>query len=203
METALTITSTIRKARMTDSTTSIPAVAFVGKQNSGKTTLLVQLIAELTGRGIKVGSVKHHSHVGFDFDIEGKDSWRHRRAGSAYTVVASPDQVACVQSLSAELELMTIIDMMTENTAKAGTTLDMILVEGYRLGGLPTVELFRSGNPKDESRDLGGEGNEIVAVITDIPRVTDRAQAQGLPVFDFKDIARIADYLIETRLPEA
>ena len=43
-----------------------PALAIVGRHNSGKTTLIEQLIAELVRRGRDVGSVKHHSHVGFD-----------------------------------------------------------------------------------------------------------------------------------------
>ncbi|MBD9215300.1 MAG: molybdopterin-guanine dinucleotide biosynthesis protein MobB, partial [Senegalimassilia anaerobia] len=55
-----------------------PAVSIVGRHNSGKTTLIEKLIAELVGCGLDVGSVKHHSHVGFDIDIPGKDSWRHR-----------------------------------------------------------------------------------------------------------------------------
>ncbi len=175
---------------------SVPAIAFVGKQNSGKTTLLEQVIAEITTRGVNVASVKHHSHAGFDFDVPGKDSWRHRRAGSVYTVVASPDQMACVQSLPAEAELKTIVGMMIQNAASVGTELDIILVEGYRQGQLPTVELFRSGNPKDEERDLGGEGNEIVAVVTNIKRVVDQADEQALPTFDFADIKGIADFLI-------
>ena len=57
-----------------------PAVAVVGRHNSGKTTLIERLIAELTGRGLDVGSIKHHSHRGFDIDIPGKDSYRHRAA---------------------------------------------------------------------------------------------------------------------------
>ena len=60
-----------------------PAVSIVGRHNSGKTTLIEKLIAELVGRGFDVGSVKHHSHVGFDIDIPGKDSWRHRHAALA------------------------------------------------------------------------------------------------------------------------
>ena len=58
-----------------------PAVSFVRRHNSGKTTLIVKLIEELVARGHDVGSVKHHSHAGFTIDIPGKDSYRHRAAG--------------------------------------------------------------------------------------------------------------------------
>ncbi|MDR3316412.1 MAG: molybdopterin-guanine dinucleotide biosynthesis protein B [Coriobacteriales bacterium] len=198
----------------------IPALAFVGKQNSGKTTLLVQVIAELVSRGVHVGTIKHHSHSGFEFDIEGKDSWRHRQAGSSYSVVAAPDQIACVRRLSEELSVEQIIAEMSwvsEIAAQGGTSLDsdfddapssdspgeqgappldLILVEGYRHSSLPTIELFRAANPKDQERNLGGEGNAIVAVVTDQSRIVEQATTAGLPTFAFEDITALATFIL-------
>lgn len=48
---------------------AVPAIAFIGYQNSGKTTLVEKVIAELTRRGLRVGSLKHHGHHGFDIDV--------------------------------------------------------------------------------------------------------------------------------------
>ena len=191
---------------------SIPAVAFVGRQNSGKTTLMVRLIAELSSRGVRVGTVKHHSHAGFDFDAEGKDSWRHGQAGSCFTVVAAPDKIASVQKLDPDVEmpLQRILEQMTAAALAgaagapdgAGPRLDVILVEGYRKSGLPTIELFRADNPKDADRPLGGEGNRIVAVVTDIPRIASEAASfedghdkGGIPVYGFDDIVALADFI--------
>ncbi len=39
-----------------------PAVSFVGRHNSGKTTLLEKVIAELVSRGLNIGTIKHHGH---------------------------------------------------------------------------------------------------------------------------------------------
>ena len=167
--------------------TSIPAVAFVGRSGSGKTTLLEKVIAELVHRGIKVGTVKHHSHVGFDIDYEGKDSWRHRQAGSSFVVVASPDQVASIQTLEQELEVEQILARMEG--------VDLVLVEGYRKSSLPTIELFRSGNPKDVDRAVGGEGNKIIAVVTDIPRVGQEARDQDIESFTYENILEIASFI--------
>lgn len=50
-------------------TPAVPAIAFIGYQNSGKTTLVEKVIAELTRRGLRVGSLKHHGHHGFDIDV--------------------------------------------------------------------------------------------------------------------------------------
>ena len=83
-----------------------PAVAIVGRHNSGKTTFIVKLIAELTARGYDVGSVKHHSHPGFEIDIPGKDSYRHREAGATETVIAAPGQLARVKAVPVVRALM-------------------------------------------------------------------------------------------------
>jgi molybdopterin-guanine dinucleotide biosynthesis protein B len=55
----------------------IPIVSIVGKSDSGKTTLLEKLVAELRSRGLRIATVKHDAHS-FEIDHEGKDSWRHK-----------------------------------------------------------------------------------------------------------------------------
>ncbi|MCL1799631.1 MAG: molybdopterin-guanine dinucleotide biosynthesis protein B [Eggerthellaceae bacterium] len=118
-----------------------PAISIVGRHNSGKTTRIEQLIAELVARGYDVGSIKHHSHVGFDIDYPGKDSYRHRAAGARETVIAAPGQIACVKSIEGEMECADILRTMPGH--------DLVVVEGYRKSGLPTVEIMRSGNDAD------------------------------------------------------
>lgn len=118
-----------------------PALSIVGRHNSGKTTLIEQLIAELVQRGRDVGSVKHHSHVGFDIDYPGKDSYRHRAAGASETVIAAPGQLACIKTIEGEIECSDIVHNMSGH--------DVVIVEGYRKSGLPTIEIMRAGNEAD------------------------------------------------------
>jgi len=59
---------------------------------AGKTTLMEVLIPELSRRGYRIATVKHHSHSGFEVDQPGKDSWRHARAGSVHVIIAAPDK---------------------------------------------------------------------------------------------------------------
>ena len=178
--------------------TKVPAIAFVGKQNSGKTVLLEKLVAALSDKSIRVATIKHHSHAGFEFDIKGKDSWRHRQAGSMQTIIVAPDQIASVRKLTKEIEVKQVIETMLFESAVYDEKPNIILVEGYRYGGLPTVELFRADNPNDADRNLGAEGNDVVAVVTDIERVAVQAAGAGLPVFGFEDITAICDFLTKT-----
>ena len=118
-----------------------PAIAIVGRHNSGKTTLIEQLIAELVDRGYDVGSIKHHSHAGFDIDYPGKDSYRHRAAGASETVIAAPGQVARIKTIEGEEECGDLVRSMPGH--------DIVVVEGYRKSGLPTIEVMRAGNAAD------------------------------------------------------
>ena len=54
---------------------------FAGWSGSGKTTLVERIIAHISATGIDVATIKH-AHHDFDADHVGKDSFRHREAGS-------------------------------------------------------------------------------------------------------------------------
>ena len=161
-----------------------PALAIVGRHNSGKTTLVVKLIEELVARGYDVGSVKHHHHVGFDIDIPGKDSYRQRHAGASETVISAPGQIARITTIEDEAECDDIVRSMPGH--------DIVLVEGYRKSGLPTIEIMRSGNNADaivaqvllegarRSWPLGADFTQIVRALRDLESEEDRMKVLDL-----------------------
>lgn len=159
---------------------SIPIVLFIGKSGAGKTTLMEKIITELKARNYRVGTIKHHSHSGFEIDYPGKDSWRHAQAGSNYVVIAAPDRIATIRPLNHELTLDEIVVGMTD--------LDIILVEGYRRTGKPSIEVMRAEN----SKELISDPTQLIAVVADFP--LDLA----LPQYRLDDSKKIADF-IETR----
>jgi molybdopterin-guanine dinucleotide biosynthesis protein MobB len=72
---------------------TIPRIHIVGRRNAGKTTLVCELVLELTGRGFRVATIKHTHHQ-HELDTPGKDSFRHRQAGAAAVGILSPHMVA-------------------------------------------------------------------------------------------------------------
>lgn len=156
---------------------TIPVITIIGKSGSGKTTLLEKLIGELSARGYAVGTVKHHSHAGFDIDKPGKDSWRHAQAGSQHVVIAAPDKIASYRSLERELELDEITASMND--------VDIILVEGYKQSNKPSIEVVRAGN----SLDMISSPEQRIAIVTDAPIAVD------VPVFQLDDCHGVANFV--------
>jgi molybdopterin-guanine dinucleotide biosynthesis protein MobB len=161
-------------------------VAFIGYSGSGKTWLTERVIAELFKRGYNIGSIKHHSHSGFDIDHAGKDSFRHREAGSRDVVIAAPDQIARITQLNEELSPEEIISSMPGH--------NIIIVEGYKSSNLPRIVLDRAANDNKKREDIDLNGN-VIAVVTDKAELANKAKGLNLPVFDYHDIERIADFL--------
>lgn len=157
---------------------SIPLVTFIGKSNSGKTTLLEKLVRELSQRGYRLATVKHHSHSGFDIDKPGKDSWRFAQAGSRQVVIASPDKFATYRQLEQELSLDQIASEIKD--------VDLILVEGYKNSNKPSIEVLRAAN----SHQLISSPENLIAVASDL------VLEVGVPQFRLDDIQGIAGFII-------
>lgn len=198
-----------------------PAVCFIGRKNSGKTTLVEQVIACLCAKGLDVASIKHHGHPDFEIDIPGKDSYRHRQAGARATAILSSNRFAFIEDLETEMTCLEALALMPER--------DLVVVEGYREAGLPAIELFRAANERDVQAaptfqttlraaaadhsthaqpavyrlgnpDTNGNPDSPAlpaAVVTDIPGVAADAQAAHVPVFAFNDIEGIAAFVQE------
>lgn len=155
---------------------AIPVVSLVGCSNSGKTTLLEKLIGELTGRGVRVGTIKHHRGT-FEFDLAGKDTWRHAQAGAKTVALATPTGLGLVQRLEGELTL--------EEITGHFSGVDIIILEGMKKGSQPKIELVRSA----VSQAPVCAAEELLAVVSDLKLDL------GLPIFELGDIGGLADFI--------
>jgi molybdopterin-guanine dinucleotide biosynthesis adapter protein len=159
----------------------IPVISIVGMSGTGKTTLMEKLIAEMVRREYRVATIKHDVH-GFEIDHEGKDSWRHKKAGARTVVLSSPWKVAVVEDVERDHDIGEIRDRYIRDC-------DVILSEGYKRNAFPKIEVFRAAL----KRELLCVGDDtLLAVASDTPLDV------GVPCLDINDARGIAD-LIEER----
>jgi len=152
-------------------------ICIVGRSKSGRTTLIEKLIRELKRRGYRVGTVKHHSHAGFEVDKPGKDTWRHAQAGSDHVVIAAPDKIASIRQVDEEPGLDEIVATMTD--------VDVILTEGYLRSGRLRIEIVRAAR----STEPLCAPDELLALVTDVPL------NYGVPTFGLDDAAGLVDLI--------
>ena len=155
-----------------------PIVCFVGRSNSGNTTLIERLIPELTQAGYRVATIKHAGH-GFDLDTEGKDSWRHKRAGASQVVVLSKGSLAMFTDVPEELPVEEVRDRFVDNG------IDLIIAEGWKSEGLPKVIVVR-----EELQEVNVSLEGLLAVASIKPIETE------VPCFDRDDVQGLAKVII-------
>jgi molybdopterin-guanine dinucleotide biosynthesis protein B len=161
-------------------------IGLAGWSGAGKTTLLARLIPELIGRGLTVSTLKHAHHA-FDIDTPGKDSWVHREAGATEVLISSGRRFALMHELRGAPE-----PTLPELLARL-SPVDLVLVEGFKRGTHPKLEIFRAENGKPP---IHPDDPAVVAVASDVP-----LPAAGVPVVDLDDIAAIADIVVREARP--
>lgn len=154
----------------------VPLISFVGRSNSGKTTLVEKLIPELRGRGYKVGVIKNTSHK-ISLDTPGKDTYRFQQAGSDATALVTEEGFTLFKPMKREDDPEII-------AAEHFNAMDVVIVEGFKKSGVPKLEVLG-----DESQRLNEEITDRVAVVADFN------VDSGLPGFHRNDIKDIADFI--------
>ncbi len=151
-------------------------IGFAGWSGAGKTTLLRRLIPVLTGKGLRVSTLKH-AHHGFDIDQPGKDSWEHREAGATEVLIGSANRWALMHELrgAPEPDLRELLARLSP--------VDLVLIEGFKRGPHRKIEVHRVANGKGLMHP--GDAT-IVAVATDGP------SSGTLPHVQPDDVAGVA-----------
>jgi molybdopterin-guanine dinucleotide biosynthesis adapter protein len=161
-------------------------VGLAGWSGAGKTTLLARLLPRLIGRGLRVSTVKH-AHHSFDMDQPGKDSHTHRLAGATEVLVASSARWAVVHELRGgnEPSLAMLLRKLSP--------VDLVMVEGFKHGTHPKLEVFRSmvGKPL-----LAPDDPHIVAIAAE-----GEVAGVAVPVFALDDYEGIVDALLQHAAP--
>lgn len=161
----------------------IPYVSFSAKSGTGKTTYLEKLVACLKEKGLRIALIKHDAH-GFELDQPGKDSYRLRKAGVDTMILCGPDQTARLENHTAgEPSLHRLISSVEG--------VDLILIEGYKFGAQPKIQLLRKGY----SETPVGNPENTIAYVADFPY---DPVPSDLPVFALNDPQDLAEYLVSS-----
>jgi len=155
-------------------------IGVAGFKNAGKTTLVEKLVAELTRRGHRISTIKH-AHHSFDIDHEGRDSFRHRKAGASEVAVVSRHRWAIIHESRGEAE-----PSLEDVLAKLAPC-DLVIVEGYKRDSHDKIEVR---NLELSHPNLAGDDPTVVAIaangpILDVP----------VPVFDRDDVTALAGFI--------
>lgn len=130
---------------------SVPVMSFIGYSNTGKTTLIQQVISILKKKGFCVAYIKHTHHE-IAFPPDEKDSERMRRAGAAVNAVISSDHTMTVENR--EVDIHEMVRKMED--------VDLILIEGYKQEDFPKIMVA-----KGDSYPVPAK--QCAAVVSDVP----------------------------------
>lgn len=159
-----------------------PIVCIVGRSNAGKTFLIEKLIPIMNKRGFKVGTLKHDVH-GFEMDKEGKDTWKHKKAGAWATLISSSTRIGLVSDVDREMEPSELVRRFLLNV-------DLIICEGYKRSPLPKIEVHRD-EISNELLCLPQEN--LIALVSDTKKLPD------VPQVKWNEIETLAE-IIEERV---
>ena len=148
------------------------------KSNVGKTTLIEGLIKELKLRGHNVATIKHDAHD-FEIDKEGKDTWRHRKAGAEAVVISSKSKMAMIKEIKQQISLDELINLVSDY--------DFVIVEGYKKSSYKKIEVFRSA----VSTEIITPKEKLIAVASDIELNLDGVLEVNIN--DYKSLAHIVE----------
>jgi len=160
----------------------IPIIAVIGRSKSGKTTLVEYLISRLSKEGLKVGTIKHVHHKDFSINTEGKDTWRHSKAGAEVVVTVAPREIAVIKKLeNSKLQVEEIVDLLKNEE------LDLLILEGFHSLMAKRKDVFKIVTAKgkeDLLETLEGTLFPILAITGPVARRKTDIGEVDLPVID-------------------
>lgn len=152
-----------------------------GWKNSGKTTLVAGLVAELSARGLVVSTIKHAHHT-FDLDQKETDSFKHREAGAREVLLVSEKRWALQHELSGNGEPP--FDEMLKRLSPC----DLVLVEGYKREPIPRIEVL---GPTSPDQPLWKSDPHVKAIAAE-----SAIEGSALPFFRRDQYTEIADFIL-------
>ncbi len=161
-------------------------VHIIGGKNHGKTTLVTELIQELSRQGHRVGTIKHTHHQ-HELDTPGKDSHRHREAGAAVVGILSRSMNAVFWPPTATCE-----ELREDRYAEFDSIFadcDLVIVEGDLQTDRPKVEVWRESQG---TRPIAEKDRSVAAIVSH-----DSIEGLELPIWNRTEVALVAKNIFD------
>ena len=154
-------------------------VAISGVKNSGKTTLITQMLPIFSAAGLRTAVIKHDGHS-FQPDPPDTDTGRFMAAGAMGAAIFDGETCKVIRRQAVTEE--SLIAQFPEA--------DLILLEGFKASAWPKLELVRAGN----SDSPVCKRETLLALVTDLP-----IDLPGVPRIPFGDGPRAAAVIMQYR----
>jgi molybdopterin-guanine dinucleotide biosynthesis protein B len=155
-----------------------PILTFIGWHNSGKTTVIREVVRRLRDRGYKIAVIKSTKHRGLNFDSPGSDSYLYGKDGIESVALICPDELILFQENTGE-DLKHLAFRLFPDA-------DLVIGEGFKhVSGIPKIEVARADESKEPLRE---SVSDVRAVVSDYEVSFDR-------VFKTSRIAELTDFI--------
>jgi molybdopterin-guanine dinucleotide biosynthesis protein B len=155
-----------------------PILAFIGWHNSGKTTVIRQVVRRLRDRGYKIAVIKSTKHRGLNLDSPGSDSNLYRKDGIESVALVCPDELILFQDITGE--------NLKHLAFRLFPDADLVIGEGFKHAyGIPKIEITRADASEEPLRE---SVSDVKAVVSDYEVSFDK-------VFKISQLAELTDFI--------
>ena len=155
-----------------------PILTFIGWHNSGKTTVIREVVRRLRDRGYKIAVIKSTKHRGLNLDSPGSDSYLYGKDGIESVALICPDELILFQENTGE--------NLKHLAFRLFPDADLVIGEGFKHApGIPKIEVTRADESKEPLRE---SVSDVRAVVSDYEVSFDK-------VFKISRIAELTDFV--------
>ena len=155
-----------------------PILTFIGWHNSGKTTVIREVVRRLRDRGYKIAVIKSTKHRGLNLDSPGSDSYLYGKDGIESIALICPDELILFQENTGE--------NLRHLAFRLFPDADLVIGEGFKhASGIPKIEVTRADESKEPLRE---SVSDVRAVVSDYEVSFDK-------VFKTSRIAELTDFI--------
>lgn len=133
----------------------------------------------MASKGYRIGTLKHTAHS-FQLDREGKDSYKLKNSGSKVGGIFNDDCIGIIKDFDVKEDQEKLI-------AVALNDMDLVLIEGYKLGKYPKILILGDNDFQQEIKGL--RKDELIAIVGEGSMDTD------LNCYGKDEIKKVAEFL--------